>query len=102
MILLCGSLMMSDVEHLSICLGQLHACPLRRNVSSGPLPIFQPDVCGSFVVFPDVELREFFSDFGYIFGKYLLPFSRWPFCFVDGFLCDAKALEFDAVPLVYF
>ena len=34
--------------------------------------------------------------------KYLLPFSRLSFCFVDGFLCCSEAFWFDVVPLVYF
>jgi len=34
--------------------------------------------------------------------KYLLPFSRLPFCFVDGFLHCAEAPQFDVIPFVYF
>ena len=34
--------------------------------------------------------------------EYLLPFSRFPFHFDDGFLCCAEAFKFDAVPFVYF
>ena len=37
-----------------------------------------------------------------ILGEYLLPFSRLPFHFVDGFLCCAKTFKFDVVLLVYF
>ena len=38
----------------------------------------------------------------YIICKYLLLFSGLPFCFVNSFLCHAKAFSFDVVPLVYF
>ena len=34
--------------------------------------------------------------------KYLLPFSRWPFHFVDTFLHCANAFQFDVFPFVYF
>ena len=35
-------------------------------------------------------------------NKYLLPFHRLPFSFVDYFLCCAEAFYFDEVPVVYF
>ena len=38
----------------------------------------------------------------YIICKYLLPFSRLPFCFVDSLLCCAKAFLFGVVSFVYF
>ena len=38
----------------------------------------------------------------YMICKYFLPFSRFPFHFVDGFLCCVEAFYFDVVSLVYF
>ena len=37
-----------------------------------------------------------------IICKYLLPFSRFSFCFAAGFLCCAKTFKFDWVQFVYF
>ena len=34
--------------------------------------------------------------------QYFLLFSRLSFCFVDGFLCSAKAFKCNWVPFVYF
>ena len=56
--------------------------------------------------FVGVELYELFIYLGYqslishIVCKYFLPFSRLSFCFVDGFLCCAKAFYFDVVLFV--
>ena len=33
--------------------------------------------------------------------KYLLLFSKWPFHFVDGFLCHVKTFKFDLVPFIF-
>ena len=91
-VLICKSLMISDVEHLfmhllAICMSSLeHFYP-------GPLPIFQ---LGCLFFFDVVELYEFFVHFGSyplmrdIICKYLLPFSRLSFCFVDSFLRCAE------------
>ena len=38
----------------------------------------------------------------YIIWKYLLPFSRWSFHFVNSFLLYAKSFWFHIVPFVYF
>ena len=55
-----------------------------------------------------VELQKFFIYFenkllirSMIF-KYVFPFWRLPFHFVDGFLCYADAFEFDIPSFVYF
>ena len=37
-----------------------------------------------------------------IVGEYILPYSGFPFHFVDGFLGCAEAFYFDVVPFAYF
>ena len=67
-------------------------CPLWRSVSSGSLPIFNWIAC-----FSGVKLYEFFIYFGDqtlvqgITGKYVFPFSWFPFHFDDIFFRRAEA-----------
>ena len=74
-VLICISLMVSDVEHPFICLWAI-ICPRWRSIYSGPWPLFNWVVC-----LPGVELYEFFIYFGdqtliqCIFGKYVLPYG---------------------------
>ena len=91
-VLNCISLMMNNVENLSMCL-LASLCLFWKDVFPGPLPIFQLD-CWIF----DVELYEFFCIFRilvpyriYHLLKYFLPFSRLPIHFVDSFLGCANA-----------
>ena len=83
-VLICISLMISDVEPLLMC-HWTYIYLLWRKVYSSLLLIFLPDFLGF------VELYEFFvhiryePTIGYIICKCLLPFSRWPFCFLDIF-----------------
>ena len=93
------SLMICDIEHPFMFLG--HLCAFFGKMSTQVSVHF---FGGEF----DVELYEFFVYFGYqpliwyIICKYLLPFSRLPFCFVDSFLCCEKALWFNVISSVYF
>ena len=59
-ILICVSLLISDIEHLFICVWP-SVCPLWRSVYSGPLPIFLNCV----VCFFGVEFYKYFINFGY-------------------------------------
>ena len=74
---------------------------LGKSIYSSRLPIFTLDF------FVAVELCKFFMYIGYspvseMVCKYLLPFGQLSFCFVDGLLCCAGALQFDIVPVIYF
>ena len=82
-------------------LGPLYA--LRGEVSVHILcPFFNWVVCLSVV-----ESCEFFIYFGDqtlvqgIIGKYVLPYSWFPFHFVDGFFSHAEAFYFYEIPFVY-
>ena len=64
-------------------------------------------LCSFFNQFSPFELYEFFTYFGYkplirhIACKYLLPFSRLPFRFVDVSFA-VQTFKLDYVPFVYF
>ena len=77
-------------------------CPLHWQADSQPLH-HQGSPCPFFdwaVSFFDIELYELFTYFVYdsvvshIICKYFLSFHRF-FCFVSGFLCCAKVLNFN-------
>ena len=93
-ILLCISLMISDAEHLFMCLLAICMSSL-ENIYSGLLPIF--------LIWLFVFLMLSFMSCSYILDinplsvicKYLLPFSRLSFYFIDGFLCYAKVFKFN-------
>ena len=71
------------------------------------IDLWSCNVCRSNFFF-DIELYELFICIGYsslishIICKYFLPFSRLSFCFVNDFLCCAKAFKLNQVPFVYF
>ena len=77
-------------------------CPPWRSVCSDPLPIFYWVVC-----VPGVESYEFFVYFGDqtlvrgIIGKYIFPYTWFPFHFADVFFSYAEGFYFDEVPFVY-
>ena len=77
-------------------------CHLGKNVYSDPLPVLNQIVC--FLILScmsSLYILHINLYWVYIY-KYLLPFSRLPFCFVDSFLYCAKAILFDLVSFVYF
>ena len=91
-VLICISLMASDVEHFfHVSLGFLYI--LLGEVSVQVLcPFFNWIVC-----LPGVESCEFFTYFGNqtcargIIGKYVFPYSWFPFHFVDVFFSCVEA-----------
>ena len=101
-VLICISLMTSDIEHFFVSMGPLYV--LLGEVSVQILcPFFN-----WIVYLPGVESCVSFTYFGDqtfvrgIIGKYVFPYSWFPFHFVNVFLSHAEAFQLDVVPFVYF
>ena len=92
-VLICISLMLSNVEHLFMCLFAIW-CSF-KNVCLGLLPIF--NWAFKIIIFFDIELFELYildinPLLDIIFANI---FYRLYSLFVDGFLCCAKAYKFN-------
>ena len=99
-VLVCISLMISNMEHIFRCL-LAFACSLRESVYSAQL-IIKLDFFLYWVMWTVYVCWMLTSLISHIIYQYFLPFSRLSFSFTDGFLCWAKAFKSDWVPLVYF
>ena len=91
-VLICISLITGDIERLSCAC----ACLLWKNVYSSLLPIFQLDFFFIFLIprcTSGLYILAILALVSRIICKYFLPFSKLSFCFVDGFLCCAKAFK---------
>ena len=104
-VLICISLMISNVEHLFMCLLAICMSSLENMSLQSFCPFFNWVVClfvfWCWVVWA-VYIFWILTLIGRIIYKYFLPFSGLSFCFVNGFLCCAKLFKFNWVLFVYF
>ena len=92
-----------DVEHVFICLLAICIYSLQKCLFV-LCPILKSGFgCFSQYILWVLELFWISTSFPMcITCSYLLPLSRLPFSFVDGFPCCVKAFSFDELPFVYF